>query len=88
MHAFSDKKIHYNALYSYYTGLHLGNDLRGGKIKFYESKGGNGVKIGVHKHMASRGVWGHAPRKFLNFRLSQIASGAFQVPDVSENDQK
>ena len=60
------------------TGLHLGNDSRGGKIRFYESKGGNGVKIRVRKHMTSRGVWENAPpRKFLYFRLSQIASDAF-----------
>jgi len=39
--------------------------------------GGNGVKIGMHKHMASRESEGMPPRKFLNFRLSQIASGAF-----------
>ena len=25
------------------TGLHLGNDPRGGKIRFYESKGGDGL---------------------------------------------
>ena len=25
----------------YQAGLHLGNDSRGGKIRFYESKGGN-----------------------------------------------
>ena len=25
------------------TGLHLGNDSRGGKIMFYEIKGGDGV---------------------------------------------
>jgi len=61
----------------YLTGLHLGNDSRGGKITFYVSKGGDGVKIGVCKHMASRGSGGMPPRKFLNFRLSQIASGAF-----------
>ena len=31
------------------------------------------------KHTASRGAWGHAPRKFLYFRLSHIPSrsGAF-----------
>jgi len=50
--------------------LHLGNDSRVGKITFYESKGGNGVNIGVCKHMASRGSGGMPPRKFLNFRLS------------------
>ena len=59
-------------------GLHLGNDSRGGKIRFYESKGGNGVKIRVHKHMTSRGGLGACPpRKFLYFRLSQIVSDAF-----------
>ena len=26
------------------TGLHLGNDSRGGKIRFYESKGGQWCK--------------------------------------------
>jgi len=54
------------------SGLHLGNNSRGSKITFYESKGGNGVKIGVRKHMASRGSGGMPPRKFLNSRLSQI----------------
>jgi len=41
--------------YEHIAGLHLGNDSRGGKITFYESKGSNGVKISVHKYMASRG---------------------------------
>ena len=50
-----------------YAGLHLGNDSRGGKIRFYESKGGNGVKIRVRKHTTSRGVWGHAPQKIFVF---------------------
>ena len=49
------------------SGLHLGNDSRGGKIRFYESKGGNGVKIFVPKHTTSRGVWGHAPQKIFVF---------------------
>ena len=31
------------------AGLHIGNDSRGGKIRFYESKEGNGVKIRVCK---------------------------------------
>jgi len=61
------------------AGLHLGNDSRGGgKITFYEGKGGgNGVKIDVRKHMASKGSGACPTRKFLNFRLSQIASGVF-----------
>ena len=60
---------------AYFTpGLHLGNDSRGGgKIRFYESKGGggggDGVNIRVCKHMASRGVWGHALQKFLYFSV-------------------
>jgi len=39
------------------------------------------VSVSVHarvcEHMASRGSGGMPPRKFLNFRLSQITSGAF-----------
>ena len=35
-----------------YTGLFLGNDTRGSKIRFYESEGSDGVKVCVHKHMA------------------------------------
>ena len=35
-------------------------------------RSGDGVKICVSKHTASRGVRGHAPRKCLYFRLSQI----------------
>jgi len=49
-----------------HPGLHLGDDSRGGKITFYESKGGNGIKIGVHKHMASRGS-GDAPQEIFEF---------------------
>ena len=30
-----------------YTGLHLGNDSNGSKIRFYESKGGNVVNLCV-----------------------------------------
>ena len=60
---------------------HGGGGVGGvGKIRFYESKGGgggDGVKIHVRKHTASRGCGGMPPRKFLYFRLSQIASGAF-----------
>ena len=37
---------------------------QGGKIRFYESKGGGGVKIRVCKHTASRGSGGMPPRKF------------------------
>jgi len=38
----------------------------------------------VHGSGPSRGVWGHAPpRKFLNFRPSEIASGAFSRPFVA-----
>ena len=37
-------------------------------------RGGNGIKICMHKHTASGGM---PPRKFLYFRLFQIASGAF-----------
>jgi len=40
-------------------------------------RGGNGGKIGVGKHIASRRSGDMAPRKFLNFRPSQIASGTF-----------
>ena len=72
---------------AYDSGLHLGNDSRGGKIRFYESRGGDDVKIRMCKHTASRGVWGHAPRKFLYLRLSQIASGAFSGTILSCNPQ-
>jgi len=50
-----------------------------GKTRFYEKKGSDGAMICVHKHTASRVVWGHAPQETLYFRLSrsQIASGAF-----------
>jgi len=45
------------------------------KIKFYESKVGDGVKI----QMASREVWEHAPQEIFvpPKKLSQIVSGAF-----------
>ena len=37
----------------------------------------------MHGSAPSRGVWGHAPpEKFLNFRPSEIASGAFFRPFV------
>jgi len=49
------------------SGLHLDNDSRGGKMRFYKSKGGNGVNIGVCKHMVSRGIWGHAPQEMFEF---------------------
>ena len=51
-------------------GLHLGNNSRGAKEGFMIVRGGNGIKICMRKHT-------HAPRKFLYFRLFQIASGAF-----------
>ena len=57
------------------SGLHLGNDSRGAKYGFMRVRGGNGVKIRVRKHMTSRGSM--PPRKFLYFRLSQIASDTF-----------
>ena len=34
---------------------------KGGKIRFCESEGGNGVKIRVHKYTALRGIWEHTP---------------------------
>jgi len=38
------------------TDLYLGNNSREGKIRFYESKGDNGVKICLRKYMASGSV--------------------------------
>ena len=32
------------------SGLHLENNSREGKIKFYENEGGDGVKVCVYKH--------------------------------------
>ena len=56
------------------AGLHLGNDSRGGKIRFYDSKGvkingdkGDGVKIRVCKHTVSKGVWEHSPPGIFEF---------------------
>ena len=46
--------------YAFMSGLHLGNNSRGGKIRFYESKGGNSIKICMCKHTPSRGIWRHA----------------------------
>ena len=38
----------------------------------------------MHGSASSGKVWGHAPpRKFLNFRPSEIASGAFSRPFVA-----
>ena len=68
------------------AGLHLGNDSRGGKIRFYESKGGNGVKIRVRKHTTSRGVWGHAPPE--NFCILDSLRLLLMHSQVPENDQK
>jgi len=49
------------------AGVHPGNGSRGGdKITFYESKGGNGIKIGICKHMASRGSGG-MPQEIFEF---------------------
>ena len=74
-----------NDLYTY-TGLHLGNDSRGGKIRFYESKGGNGIKIRVRKHTTSRGVWGHFPPE--NFCILDSLRLLLMHSQVPENDQK
>ena len=61
-----------------YSGLHLGTDSMGGdKMRFYESKGGDGVRIHVHKHTISMGSKCTPSRKFLYFRLSKVASGTF-----------
>ena len=54
-------------VWCYVSGLHLGNDSRGGKIQFYESKGGHGVKIHVRKHTTSRGSGGMPPQKIFVF---------------------
>jgi len=43
------------------SGLCLGNASRKRQNKVYESKGGNGVKIGMDKYMASRGSGGIPP---------------------------
>ena len=37
---------------------------RGGKITFYESKGGNDIKISVRKHMTSKESGGIPPGNF------------------------
>ena len=57
-----------------WSGLHLEIDPGG----IYE-KGGGGAKpcVDMHKHMYTRGVWGHAPPGNFSFRLTETASGAF-----------
>ena len=62
-------------------GLHLGKNLRGVKIRFYESKGGGGNAINIcmckavsTQHLRSRSM---PPEEFLNFRHIEIASGTF-----------
>ena len=41
----------------------------GGEMSIYEKEGGGGTKpcVHVHKHMYTRGVWGHVPPE--NFRF-------------------
>ena len=59
------------------SGLHLGNNSRGGKIRFYESKGGNGIKICKRKHTASGGLGACPPGNFCileSFRLLLVHS--------------
>jgi len=71
------------------AGLHLENNSRGGKIRFYESKGGNGVKICVCVSTQHLGGSGGMPQGNFcvldSLRLLLVHS---QVPDSSENDQK
>ena len=42
-------------------------DPRGGKMSIYEKEGGAKPCVHVHKHMYTRGVWGHAAPE--NFRF-------------------
>ena len=44
-------------------------------MSVYEKEGGAKLCVQVHKHMYTRGVWGHARPE--HFRLSETASGAF-----------
>ena len=68
-----------------WPGLHLGNDSRRGKIRFYESKGGDGVKICLCKHTASRGSGGMPPG---NFRILDSLRLLLVHSQVPKNDQK
>ena len=57
--------------------LSFRNWSKGGQNEYLWKRGGAKPCVHVHKHMYSRGVWGHAPPKILDFRLSETASGAF-----------
>ena len=47
-------------------------------MSIYEKEGGGRSPVYMCiKHMYTRGVWGHALQKTLDFRLSEITSGAF-----------
>ena len=49
-----------------------------GQIQDYGKRGHKGIEYGrSNAHTVARGVWGHAPRKFLSFRCSEIDSCAF-----------
>ena len=51
---------------------------KGGELQaFIQIEGGVKPCVHVHKHMYTRGVWGHAPQEILVFRISETASGAF-----------
>ena len=79
--------FHYTVFTTYMlvAGLHLGNNSRGGKIRFYESKGGNGIKTCMCKHTASGDVGVCPPGNFCildSFRLflvhSQVATASVE----------
>ena len=58
---------------------------KGEKIRFYECKGGNGVKIHVCKHTASRGTEVMPPGNFCVLDSLRLLLVHSQVP---EDDQK
>ena len=59
------------------SGLHLGKNLRGVKIRFYESKGGgNAINICMCKVISTQHL-GSRSMPPVNFRHFQIAFGAF-----------
>ena len=69
------------------TGFHLEKWTRGGgqNNTYRKFRGAKGLHATVHP---SRGVWRHAPRKFLNFRPSEIASGTFSDHLWFSNDME
>ena len=45
-------------------------------MSIYEKEGGKPC-VHVYKHIYTRGIWRHAPKEMLVFRLSETASGVF-----------